>query len=587
MFERNELYKVYKISVPIIDMLVPYWNLYIRVGGVNIIDSIELPKEYSAVKDSCANAYAEYKQYVEKNVLNEYENFAAQESVSNQVLHILKDYIIESIYSKENFNNTFIDNVLSIIHKGDSLLCVTKGCDPKKMKSLLSKFLRKSNPIMLLLKAIDTKKGDRFDDMINKGIYDIEAENALESADIRCIYSPIYYKTDFCSPVDKYETYNLDVSEFWLNHNFFKEFQDEELKEADRIFCFTSKTKDSILNFDGICLNNLIIPLVSDFKELYPQNLTAIWRELKNGVYHHKSESLDSPNFKCNEEQKAFLELAKNEDVTNRLSYLTNNLFIPQEYISKIDGIESCFNDIMIVDGLSELENYEFFSSHNDNDKPFLGIHKKDKAGSSAYKLLHYIYKKDNKLNNIRGHNQINKCNGKIAKVLKPNLAFYYLLRYYEDFFTLALNEIRQENEKIDFIANQNLSINNSKYEVDVIAFNGTDIYIIELKTNLTIDYIVSYQKKCNNWLQYNPEIANHLKFMIVGNFGSETLNVCGNKEESNEYNVARPNMKGCAYSFSVPLDSNQELLCFTESCFEKLKFKLSKILIRDEAPNN
>ena len=103
MFERNELYKVYKISVPIIDMLVPYWNLYIRVGGVNIIDSIELPKEYSAVKDSCANAYAEYKQYVEKNVLNEYENFAAQESVSNQVLHILKDYIIESIYSKENF----------------------------------------------------------------------------------------------------------------------------------------------------------------------------------------------------------------------------------------------------------------------------------------------------------------------------------------------------------------------------------------------------------------------------------------------------------------------------------------------------
>lgn len=52
MFERNELYKVYKISVPIIDMLVPYWNLYIRVGGINIIDSIELPKEYSAVKDS-------------------------------------------------------------------------------------------------------------------------------------------------------------------------------------------------------------------------------------------------------------------------------------------------------------------------------------------------------------------------------------------------------------------------------------------------------------------------------------------------------------------------------------------------------
>ena len=73
----------------------------------------------------------------------------------------------------------------------------------------------------------------------------------------------------------------------------------------------------------------------------------------------------------------------------------------------------------------------------------------------------------------------------------------------------------------------------------------------------------------------------------VKGAFLRMLTNVCGNKEESDGYNVARPNMKGCAYSFSVPLDSNQELLCFTESCFEKLKFKLSKILIRDEAPNN
>lgn len=588
MFERNELYKVYKISVPIIDMLVPYWSLYIRVGGIDIIDSIELPEEYSAIKDLCVNIYGEYKRDREINVKNKDELSVAQESVCNQILHILKDYIIKSICSRDNFNNTFKDHILFIVHKDDSLLCVTKGCDSKKMTSLLGKFLKKSNPILLLLKAIDSKKEGGFDDMINKGIYDIEAERALETADIRCIYSPIYYRTDFCSSEDKYTTYNLDSSEFWLNHNLLKEFQDEKLEGIDKVIGFSRKSYDSILSFDGICLENSIIPLVSDFKELYPHNLNAIWRELRNGVYHHKSECADCQIFKSNEEQKVFLELAKSEDVTNKLSYLVNNLFIPQEHIDKIDGMENCFNDVTIVDGLSELDNYEFFSSHNDEDKPFIGIHKKDKAGSSAYKLLHYIYKKDNKLSNIRGHNNINKCKSKIAKVLKPNLAFYYLLRYYEDFFSLVLSEIKQETGNIiDFVANQNLRINNCENEVDILAFNGADIYMIELKTNLTIDYIVSYQKKCNTWLQHNSEIASNLKFLIVGNFGSDTLNVCGEKEECDGYNVARPNMNGCAYDFSVPLTGNNKLECFTESSFEKLKSKLTKILIKDEVTSN
>lgn len=149
MFERNELYKVYKISVPIIDMLVPYWSLYIRVGGIDIIDSIELPEEYSAIKDLCVNIYGEYKRDREISVKNKDELSVAQESVCNQILHILKDYIIKSICSRDNFNNAFKDHILFIVHKDDSLLCVTKGCDSKKMTSLLGKFLKKSNPILL------------------------------------------------------------------------------------------------------------------------------------------------------------------------------------------------------------------------------------------------------------------------------------------------------------------------------------------------------------------------------------------------------------------------------------------------------
>ena len=77
------------------------------------------------------------------------------------------------------------------------------------------------------------------------------------------------------------------------------------------------------------------------------------------------------------------------------------------------------------------------------------------------------------------------------------------------------------------------------------------------------------------------------MKFIIAGNFGSETLNICGKKEECDGYNKARPNMNGCAYSFSIPLNEEHELYCFTESSFERLKSKLTKILIKDEASSN
>ena len=83
-------------------------------------------------------------------------------------MFLLQDYIIESIYHKDNFIKIFNENILFIIHKDDNLLCVTAGCDsPKKMTSLLSNFLRQTNPIRLLLEAIDSNKERGFDDMIN------------------------------------------------------------------------------------------------------------------------------------------------------------------------------------------------------------------------------------------------------------------------------------------------------------------------------------------------------------------------------------------------------------------------------------
>lgn len=588
MFERNELYRVYKISIPIIDLLVPYWNLYINIKGLSLIDTLEFPAGYESYKNNCIDIYNDYQQ--KKEFIEDKEDAKLlEETTINQILCELTKYVCTNIYDREHFHRTFKKHFFTIVHKENSFICVTKDCNEEKMIELLDKFLTYSNPIRLLLQAIDTNREKNFDDMINCGLYSVAAQKTIDNSDIRSIYAPIYHISDFKTTDDEHISYELNSSEFWLNYELIKEYYsfDEELD--DKVIVFHKRNNDSTSYIDGLYSNDIIIPFISDFKKQYQVNLNAIWREFKSNVYHHKLNKDDSVSRKNNKVQKDFLELTKKEDVTNKLSYLVNNLFIPQEHLTKIEDIGFCFNDITIVDGLSELENYEFFSSRIEDNKPFIGIHKKDKAGSSSYKLLHYININAGKLENIRGHNKVDKFSGKIAKILKPDLAFYYLLRYYEDFFCLVLDEIKQETGSvIDFIANQNLKNNNSTNEVDILAFNGSDIFIIELKTTLNIDYIVSYQKKCNKWLQHNPEIANNLKFMIVGNYGSETLNICiGNNTEEEEYNVPRPNMNGCAYSFSVPLDGRHELYCFTESSFERLKSKLTKILIKDEASSN
>ena len=63
MFERNELYRVYKISIPIIDLLVPYWNLYINIKGLSLIDTLEFPAGYESYKNNCIDIYNDYQHY--------------------------------------------------------------------------------------------------------------------------------------------------------------------------------------------------------------------------------------------------------------------------------------------------------------------------------------------------------------------------------------------------------------------------------------------------------------------------------------------------------------------------------------------
>lgn len=590
MFDRNELYRVYKFNVSIFDILGPYWNLYVRIKGIEILNTLTFPDGYESYKLECSHLYERFqKDIIDVKDIEEKESIIEdiKNSIINKVLNELTKYVTESMYKNERFYEPLRKKVIAIFFDKDSLVCVTKECNEEKLKLILEKSLRRANPILSLLKVIDNGDDNTLRDMVNIGLYEIAADKTINDVDLRSMYAPIYHLSDFSVNEDELHTCELNSSDYWINDKLFKEILEIEECNINRVIAFSKNESNSVSNMHGIILDNYLIPLINDFKKEYTGSINAFWRELKFGVYHHKSDK--DGVYKLNPIQQQFLTAAKNETVTNKLSFLVDNLYVPQENIAQVDGIECFFNDVTIIDNLSELENYEFFASDGMNQEgPFIGIHKKDKAGSQSYKLLHYICKKGSNFVNTRGIEKTSSLKKAKVKILKPELSFYYLLRYFEDFVAMALDEIKNEGLNIDFITNQRVSIDSNNFEIDIMAFNGKNVYIIELKTNLSLDYIVAYQKKCNKWISFNKDNPQNIKFVILGSFAKETLKICnGKNDDRGEYNGTRPGMFGNVHSFSVELDNDNELLCFTESSFQRLKKKLLNILISNEATSN
>ena len=74
--------------------------------------------------------------------------------------------------------------------------------------------------------------------------------------------------------------------------------------------------------------------------------MSGIWREFKSQVYHHKTNTTENTTRSAN--QNYFLQLTKDETFTDKLFYLEDNLFVPDEHFNKIQGLEEFFNDIII-----------------------------------------------------------------------------------------------------------------------------------------------------------------------------------------------------------------------------------------------
>lgn len=387
--------------------------------------------------------------------------------------------------------------------------------------------------------------------------------------------------------IEEYVKTQVGKESYSINTRLFQKLYPEQtIKDDYEIFCLSKNPIDSILSQenDAFLLDKWIIPIKANFLSSCQPDIQARWIEFRSKVYN-KVEKDEGSTAKTHQRYKkanmAFLQNMKKENFSTIFSHLENNLFLDYNaYKNESKEIISLFEEVTLVSGLEELYNYEIFSGKSEKSPVFVGFHKKDKAGSNSYNLLHYMTHDGGKVKNKRNLESPTIPSCRKVFVLKSDHAFYYLERYYEDFFSDALIETKASLGYIDFIANPKVSYDGKSNEIDIIVFNGEKLFFIELKTTLSLDYIIQYKNKCNAWMEKHLEFIDNIEFMIFGAYGKNVLEVCNLEDLKEEgYNVLIDGLNGMAYDFKIPLNHDKKLRCITQSSFEKLKIKLQKEL--------
>ena len=587
MFENVGNYKVIKLGFQLVEILSPYWNLFKEIKKESLIN--EMCFEDAEFQNSLNSIQKDYADFIKNKESIEDENVVQGrfDSFFNQSFQLLCTYVIKNLFNKDLFKKVLKNDVLAIFKFDEDFLLFTDARTDDHIKRGLTKFLRETNPVLIALRIIVPSTQDhQLRGMINTSIYENYVKDSLAVAESRNLFSPIYHHRSIRIVEENVERIEINEDAFWINNSLFQTNHGLHIEEKLSV-CYIKKVlgvEDSFGGYEMIELsNNYFLPLIQNFKQVYDANVAAHWDDFKHGAYNKKYNAKNEPINQVNHKNKIsdqFFSEAHKESVTNKLSYLKDNLFLYPNDIKQSDGIEEFFQDIAIIEDLDELQNYQFFSSNLDKtlDCVFLGIHKKDKAGSKSFKLIHNFINRGSNLEDFNGSMQINRKKKQLVKILRPELTFYFLQNFYENFVEDCMQKIQNDNLPVDFVINQHVTKDNRDNEIDMISFNQKNIFFIELKTILSIQCITAYQDKCNQWLKDNEEISSFMKFVIIGCYGNEELNICKGKE-SELYNTKREGLKNPAYDFTVPLENGHILRCFTESSFDKLKLKLIEVL--------
>lgn len=404
----------------------------------------------------------------------------------------------------------------------------------------------------------------------------------VQITDLKVLEVP-YLKMEFLKEefveIEAYEEDHLWINKDKLNLNLKIEIGDDKNIS-------TVKLKDGELELElGILYNDYIFP-ISDRK---------LDRFILDGYKSEYHWIQIKEVFKVNEINKPYLsdpiisDFKKNfkkKKFTNLLSFLKLNLYLENSLLDQNPNFKHFFIDVLKIDDVKYLEKFNFFISNVDPEiSASLGIYSFEKMGenASAFNLLHWFRKLGENSLQFRDHNNPSNSKKKIKnyKALVPEIAFYFITRFFEDLLQDLFTEL-----KLDFISNFYLFSDKVDLgEFDFLIKNDNKFYFIEAKTTLSKENIKKYKAKCELVLKAFEGINIDIEFLMIGSYSNpncEDLRFFINQSHkgNKRYNklTSIPEIGTTPYLFYFPIDNgNKKLTCISEPDYHNLKKLIKK----------
>ncbi|MDQ1162961.1 hypothetical protein QE422_003329 [Chryseobacterium sp. SORGH_AS 447] len=276
----------------------------------------------------------------------------------------------------------------------------------------------------------------------------------------------------------------------------------------------------------------------------------------------------------------------KKKNFTNLLSYLKQNLYIDHELLTKEEYIpfRIYFTPSLKIQDVKYLKKLNFFINDAESSTSF-GIYSSEKLAedSNHFNLIHW-YDRTNEGKDLKYRDNLGPKGTKdVHKVntLKPEIAFYFITKYFEDYIENLLNEISNNT-----ISNFHLFNGiDDLGEFDFLVKGLETFYFIEVKTTLTKYYITEYIEKCQKVMNAFKDIAVKIEFIIIGAYSHSNLedlkhHILTSHRGNKRYNNRINNLDTIPYNFKIPIEKgDKNLLCIAESNYTLLKTLLKKCL--------
>lgn len=569
---------VIRHEIPLETILQPLWDVYVasRGDGYNF-HNLHFPSN-SHYSDELKSAQSHISDLIQKfKKSKRVDRKAIIDTAIYDIFRIIIRYLSDSVCCNKQLNQSIKKTALlmykhpfnqcSVVMKGDVIVqyieeynaLITRNDIVAKFYSILMGVSEKKTFVQAMSHNYNCKS-------ILKNAINSQLNNSIQ------IYSPIY-NLDKIKLKGKLRRKRISANEIWINRDLLKKKYNVQLSEEELYYEIHDTNLPEGTGIIAIQAGEFVFPLVSQFVG-YVKNISEyMWTNILYEVYHQPDKNEN--DFSISPAHKLLLEefrsLIQDDTLVQKLSFLINNLYLPED-VHIEEEYKKFFYPVLVAKKLKHLLNYEFLFQESDDKSAMLAIYQLTKdAGVTAFNLLHILKKQGDITEDWMGPQTRNLYKMSKVHIFQPIIAFYFLRQFYEDYFKTALSD-----SALTAVFNQKVQFGGLANEIDVIVKGKEYIYFVELKTTLSVGQILKYREKCIKWMEACSEIKQYMKFVIAGCYGNEELLICANPERYEE----RDGVASKIFDFSINIDNQNTLRCFTEPNYTKLKEKIQKIFV-------